>query len=146
MGSDTITERKEIKLAHLEIEAYLDRWTQELGREGHGCHGWPHSPQELPRPHLGHHHAFQKPAPRLRGNKLNEALSALMLEQLQERRSILLALGEREQFHSERLTRIERHEESQLGMMTLRLILMSRQLRQTASARSTCPRLSLIHI
>ena len=112
-----------------------DRRTQELRRVGRGCHGRSHSPQGSPPPDLGHHHVLQAPAPRLRGSKLDEALSALRLEQVQERRSLLVALGEREQFHSERLTRIESHQETQLGTMSSQLTSLSRQLCQTTSER-----------
>ena len=63
----------------------------------------------------------------------------LRLEQAQERRSLLLALGEREQFHSERLTRIERHQETQLGTMSSQLTSLSRQLCQANSKRRQPP-------
>ena len=119
-----------MELAHLEMEADLARWTQDLGGEGRGCHGRLHSPPESP-PHHGHHPAPQEPAPRLRESKLGAALNALRLEQARKRRTLLLALGEREQFHSERLTRIERHQENQLGTVTSKPISLS----LTSSAR-----------
>ena len=123
-----------MELAHLEMEADLARWTQELGGEGRGCHRWLHSPPDSP-PHHGHHPAPQEPAPGLSESKLGAALNALRLEQAWERRTLLLALGEREQFHSERLTRMERHQENQLGTVTLKLISLSHQLSKTASER-----------
>ena len=42
------------------------------------------------------------------------------------------ALGKREQYHSERLSRMERHQESQIGMMTLQLTSLTCQLKHSS--------------
>ena len=89
--------------------------------------------------HQRHHHALPEPAPNHNGSELAEVLSALRLEQAQERRSLLLALRKREQYHSERLSRIEKHQETQLGTMSSQLTSLSRQLQRTSSEQRQPP-------
>ena len=98
----------------MEMEAEIDRKLRELGHVGRGCHGRPHTPTDS-LPNSGHLTVPQEPVPSCNGNEFAKALSALRLEQVQEQRNLLLALGEREQYHSEILSRIERHQESQLA-------------------------------
>ena len=86
-----------------------DRRTQELERVGRGCHGRRHLTTDSSPPTYGHHPTLQESALNHSGSELAKALSALRLEQAQEWRSLLLAVEEREQYHSERLSRIERH-------------------------------------
>ena len=123
----------------MEMEAEQDRRTQELGRVGRGCHGRCHSTTDSSPPTYGHPDALQEPAPKHRGSKLAKALSPLRLMQAQEQRSLLLALGEREQYHSERPTRIEKHQETQLGTMSSQLTSLSRQLQRTSSEQRQPP-------
>ena len=80
-----------------------------------------------------------KRQPNHNGSELAEVLSALRLEQAQERRSLLLALRKREQYHSERLSRIEKHQETQLGTMSSQLTSLSRQLQRTSSEQRQPP-------
>ena len=120
------------------MEAENDRRLQELGRVRRGCHGRPHTSTD-PLPNSRYLTALQEPVPSCNGSKLAEALSALRLEHAQELRSLLLALREREQYHSERLSRIERHQKSQLSTMTPQLTSLSRQLQRASSKQRQLP-------
>ena len=81
----------------------------------------------------------KEPTPSPKESKLAEVLSALRLKQMRERRNLMQALGEREQYHSQRLSRIEKHQETQLGTMNSQLTSLSRQLQWTSSKQRQPP-------
>ena len=82
-------------------------------------------------PQSGHLPPMQDPSPNPSKKELAKVLTALRLKRAQERRDLLQALGEREQFYSE-LSRMERHQESQIGTMTLQLTLLTHQLQHSS--------------
>ena len=53
--------------------------------------------------------ALQEPSVNPKESELAKVLSALRLKQARERRNLMQALGKREQYHSERLSRIKKH-------------------------------------
>ena len=89
----------------------------------------PHATQQ-PTLIWKHLPALQGPSPNTNKNELAEVLSALRMEQARGRRNLMLALGEREQFNTECLSRMEKYQESQIGTITLQLTLLTRRLQR----------------
>ena len=109
------------------MEEEDDRRMQDLLSVGRGCHGRQHMPPDDP-PQSGDLPMLQGTSLNPKESKLAKVQSTLRLEQSRGRRNLMKALGEREQYHSERLSRMEKHQECQIDTMTLQLTSLTRQL------------------